>query len=129
MKFKKKITNLVYQLILSKNDKYNYFFLKELNKKNIKISRKSIYIFYEKKKIINLILFYKFLILKKISFDLNPIVLFRSKNTIFGHNILPDWPGKYIKQNLLKNFFLWTKKFFYIFFFKKKLFIILLKIN
>ena len=124
----KKIINLIYQLIQSNNYKFNYIFLKELNKTNLKIKKKSIYIFYDKKKIINLIFFYIFLIFNKKKFDFNPILLFRSKNIIYGHNIFPDWPGKYIKQFFLKNFFLWAKNFFYIIFFKKKLFIILLKV-
>lgn len=97
-------------------------------KKN-KIKNKKILIFLGKKKLLNFINFFFFLILKKIKFQKNFFLLYRTKNLILGNNIYPNWPSIYCKQNFHQNFIQWLKKFFYIFFFYKKLYAIIIIVN
>ena len=116
--------------ILNNDDQifFKIIFLKKVNFLNFIIKKNSIYIFYGKKKIIKLLLFYSLLFLKNKKFDKNPFLFFKNKNKLIGHNLIPDWTGKYLKNNFIMNLFNWIKIFVYIIMYKRNLFLITIKV-
>lgn len=116
--------------ILNNDDQifFKIIFLKKVNFLNFIVKKNSIYIFYGKKKITKLLLFYSLLFFKNKKFDKNPFLFFKNKNKLTGHNLIPDWTGKYIKNNSIINLLYWVKFFFYIIIFKRNLFFITVKV-
>jgi hypothetical protein len=127
VKKKNKIRNLLINLNSKNNNRIKLFFINNKNKSGIKIQKKTLYVFYGNKKLILFAKFYFSLIFANTRFDFNPFLLFKINNILFGHNILPDWTGNYLKQKFITNIFSWLKKLFYIILFKKRLLLISIK--
>ena len=124
---KKKIKLLIYTL-----------FSKKLDKKKIRIffynSDKAIrnqcyLVIHEKNFFLKLIFVFAKCILQRTGVQKNFFIIYNLKNVLIGNNLIPDWPGDYLKQNLFINLKMWFKIFSYIFLYKKKLYLIILKLN
>lgn len=124
---KKKIFHLIKSLFLleTKEDSYKIIFYKSV----IDIKKKKILIIYGKKFFFILISIFFIAFLKKIPVQKNFFLIFNLNKTLIGNNLIPDWPGNYLKQNLFINLKMWFKIFSYIFLYKKKLYLIILKLN
>ena len=125
---RKKIKNIVSNLILEENNSLNTFFyisLKDLKKNS---NKKYNLIISKENKIFNLLKVFFYFFIKGIKFHKNFFLLFRvRKNQFVGHNLLPDWPGLYSNKNFYKNLLIWLKNFIYIFILNRRLAIIVLK--
>ena len=125
---RKKIKNIVSNLILEENNSLNTFFyisLKDLKKNS---NKKYNLIISKENKIFNLLKVFFYFFIKGIKFHKNFFLLFRvRKNQFVGHNFLPDWPGLYSNKNFYKNLLIWLKNFIYIFILNRRLAIIVLK--
>ena len=125
---RKKIKNIVSNLILEENNSLNTFFyisLKDLKKNS---NKKYNLIISKENKICNLLKVFFYFFIKGIKFHKNFFLLFRvRKNQFVGHNFLPDWPGLYSNKNFYKNLLIWLKNFIYIFILNRRLAIIVLK--
>ena len=125
---KKKIKNIVSNLILEENNSLNTFFyisLKDLKKNS---NKKYNLIISKENKIFNLLKVFFYFFNKGIKLHKNFFLLFIvRKNQFVGHNFLPDWPGLYSNKNFYKNLLIWLKNFIYIFILNRRLAIIVLK--
>ena len=124
---KKKLKLLANNLFESNAKNLNSSIINTITRKK-KIIKNSILIFYGKNKIIIFFYYYFFLITNNFKFKKNCFLLYRFKNTVIGHNLIPNWPGIYLNQSIFLNCSLWLKKTLYILFFKKKLLAIILRI-
>jgi len=128
MSEKRKIKNIVNNLITIKNKK-NIFFYNTLKKLNQISNKKCVLIFKGNQIFKNVIKVYFYFLYSNIKFKKNFFLLFNIKNNLYiGHNLFPDWPGKYLKNNFFNNLFIWIKKFIYIAVFRKKLELIFIQI-
>ena len=128
MSEKRKIKNIVNNLITIKNKK-NIFFYNTLKKLNQISNKKCVLIFKGNQIFKNVIKVYFYFLYSNINFKKNFFLLFNIKNNLYiGHNLFPDWPGKYLKNNFFNNLFIWIKKFIYIAVFRKKLELIFIQI-
>ena len=128
MSEKRKIKNIVNNLITIKNKK-NIFFYNTLKKLNQISNKKCVLIFKGNQIFKNVIKVYFYFLYSNIKFKKNFFLLFNIKNNLYiGHNLFPDWPGKYLKNNFFNNLFIWIKKFIYIAVFRRKLALIFIQI-
>jgi hypothetical protein len=125
---KKKLVSIVKNIAQNEEEKTSLLFYTSVKKINTK-KKKLIIIFNGKRKILNFLYFFFYAIFSGTKFKKNSFLLFHLKNELIGHNFIPDWPGAYFNQSIIKNIHTWIKKIIYIFIFKKKLLLIFTKIN
>ena len=127
---KNKIKIIIKNLTTNRsNNNKPIFFFSSIKKLDQKTKKKRILIFYRNRILISFIKVFFYLLYTKVKFKKNCFLLFNPEENIFiGHNILPDWPGRYSKNNFFKNILIWVEKFIYIFIFRKRLTLIFIKI-
>tara|TARA_B110000211_G_C14021813_1_gene528024 strand:+ start:1018 stop:1416 length:399 start_codon:yes stop_codon:yes gene_type:complete len=128
---KDKIKIIIRNLIETKNNKkkFNFFFYDTFKKLNQIIKKKGVVIFYGDQVLTKFIKVFFYFLYSNVKFKKNCFLLFNPEKTlVIGHNIFPDWPGTYSKNNIFKNITVWTKNFIYIFIFKKRLMLIFIEI-
>lgn len=104
-----------------------------MKKKNIRLLVKNFYgtnfiiFFSDKISLLKFIKIYFLDVLVNKKFEKNFFLLFKEHKILIGHNIIPDWPGEYKKNDILENLISWIKLICYNFFIKGKLIAIVLK--
>ena len=99
MSEKRKIKNIVNNLITIKNKK-NIFFYNTLKKLNQISNKKCVLIFKGNQIFKNVIKVYFYFLYSNIKFKKNFFLLFNIKNNLYiGHNLFSVWPVKYLKNN------------------------------
>lgn len=127
---KDKMKVIVNNITIIKNKKkLKIVFFNSSKKINQKIKKKSVIIFHGNQILKNFMKVFIFLLNSDIKFKKNFFLLFHEgKTSYIGHNFLPDWPGRYLDNNFLRNFFIWIKKIIYFFIFKKRLALIFIEV-
>ena len=128
---KEKIKIILENLITTKKNKkkLNFVFYSLTKKLNQTPKEKGILVFYGGHIITNFIKVFFYFLYSNIKFHKNCFLLFNlERASLIGHNLFPDWPGIYLKNNFFSNTLIWIKKFIYIFIFKKRLMLIFIEI-